>query len=110
MDLESAHMLFDKDELDAIETNFLLDFGLGDLTITNCDIIAHHDAFLEIVHSPPSKCYRAHCEVHDHPRPLTSKFCTPHREAHIPATKLSRSTWWRRLWHERYFVRVGLVQ
>ena len=101
-------MLFDKNEMYAIETRFLLDFGLGELTINEGDIMAHYDAFLDTLSSGTS-CYRAHCQVHDHPRPLVSTFCPPHKEAHIPATKSFRPTWWRRLWHESPFVRLSLT-
>ena len=102
-------MLFDKDEVYAIETCFLLDFGVGGVTITKEDVIAHHHVFLEDVLSLPTKCYRAHCQLHDHSLSLVSKFCPPHKESHIPATKFPRQTWWGKLWDESCLARMGLV-
>ena len=90
-------MLFDEDEVYAIETCFLLDFGIGDVTITKEDIIAHHHVFLEDSLSSPTQCYRAHCQEHDHSLSLVSKFCPSHKESHIPATKFPRQTWWRKM-------------
>jgi len=102
-------MLFDKDEVYGIETRFLLDFGVGDMTITKEDIIAHHHVFLPDTSSPPTQCYRAHCQVHDHSPSPVSKVCLPHKESHIPATKFPRQPWWRKLWDESCLAGMGLV-
>ena len=73
------------------------------------DIITHHHTFLEDTLSPPTQCYRAHCQVHVHSLLLVSKFCPPHKEPHILATKFPRQTWWRNVWGESCVARMGLV-
>ncbi|KAL4073366.1 hypothetical protein V8B97DRAFT_231628 [Scleroderma yunnanense] len=94
--LEGADLLFDKSEIGAIETRFLLDFGFGTVTIEEDTILALHETFVEIAIGE-KLCRRARCQIHDHSRTSVAKFCQQHKEPEITETKLGRPTWWRKL-------------
>ena len=88
---------------------FLFDFGFGALAIEQSAILSLYETLVEIVEGA-NLCRRAYCQSHDHSHTGVTLFCPPHGRADLPATKMRRQTWWRKLLYRSHFSRAPISQ